>query len=77
MFQRQNPASVMVWAGVASTGKKTPLFFIEERVKVNQHVYLKLLRDKLVTWLNTMFGESGITLEQDGATSHTANLVQE
>ena len=44
---------------------------------MNQHVYLKLLRDKLVTWLNTTFGESGITLEQDGATSHTANLVQE
>ena len=43
----------MVWAGVASTGEKTPLFFIEEGVKVNQHVYVELLRNKLVPWVNT------------------------
>ena len=39
-------------------------------------MYLEQLRDKLVPWVNTMFGESGITLQQDGATSHIANLVQ-
>ena len=44
---------------------------------MNQHVYLELLRDKLGPWVNTTFGESGITLHQDGATPHTANLVQE
>ena len=77
MFQRQKPASVMVWAGVTSTGEKTPLFFIEEGVKVNQHVYLELLKEKLVPWVNATFEEGGITLQQDGATSHTANLVQE
>ena len=77
MFQRPKPASVMVWAGVTSTGKKTPLFFNEEGVKVNQHVYLELLREKLVPWVNATFEEGGITLQQDGATSHTANLVQE
>ena len=77
MFQRQKPASVMDWAGVASTGEKTSLFFIEEGVKVNQHMYLELLGDKLVPWVNTTFGESGITVQQDGATSHTASLVQE
>ena len=42
MFRRQKPASVMIWAGVTSTGEKTPLIFIEEGVKVNQHVYLDL-----------------------------------
>ena len=77
MFQRQKPTSVMVWVGVASTGEKDSLFFIEEGVIVNQHVYLELLRDKLVPWVNTTFGESRITLQKDGATSHTANLVQE
>ena len=40
MFQRQKPASVMVWGGVTSTGEKTPLIFIEEGIKFNQHVYL-------------------------------------
>ena len=77
MFQRQKPVSVMVWAGVGATGEKTPLFFFEEGVKVNQHVYLEPLRDKLVPWVSTTFGESGITLQQDGATSHTINLGQE
>ena len=35
MFRRKKHASVMVWAGVTSTGKKTSLIFIEEEVKVN------------------------------------------
>ena len=77
MFRGQKSASVMVWAGVTSTGEKTPLILIEEAVKVNQHVYLNLSRNKLVPWINTTFGESGIILQQDGATSHTANRVQE
>lgn len=77
MFRRQKPASVMVWAGATSSGKKSPLFFIEEGVKVNQHVYLKLLEDQLVPWVNSTFGETGVTLQQDGATSHTAKRVQE
>ena len=70
IFRRQRPASVMVWAGVTSTGEKTPLIFIEEGVKVNQHVYLDLLKNKLVPWINATFGESGIILQQNEATSH-------
>ena len=77
MFWRQKPASVMVWGGVTSTGEKTPLIFIEEGVKVNQHVYLKMLKKKLVHWIDVTFREDGITLQQDGTTSHTANIVQE
>ena len=50
-FWGQKPASVMVWAWVTSTGEKTPLIFIEEWVKVNQHVYLDLLKNKLVPGL--------------------------
>ena len=52
----------MAWAGVTSTREKTPLIFIEEKVKVNQPVYLDLLKNKLVPWINATFGESGITL---------------
>ena len=52
MFPRQEPASVMVWARVTSTEEKTPLFLIEKGLKVNQHVYLELLRKKLVPWMN-------------------------
>ena len=73
--KRQKPASVMVWAGVTSTDEKTPLIFIEEEVENNQHVYLNMLKEQLVPWINATFKESGINLQQDGATPHTANLV--
>ena len=64
-YERPKSASVMVWAGVTLTGDKTPLIFIEERVKINRHVHLNMLKEQL---------ESGITFQQDGATPHTANL---
>jgi len=76
-FRRQKPASVMVWAGVTSTGLKTPLIFIDEGVKINQHVYLNMLKDKVVPWVENVVGNDGITLQQDGATSHTARMVQD
>ena len=76
-YKRQKPAFVMVWADVTSTGEKTPLIIIEERVKINRHVYLNMLKEQLVPWINATFKETGITLQQDGATSHTANHVQE
>ena len=44
---------------------------------MNQHVYLDLLKNKLVPWINATFGESGNILQHDGATSHTANRVWE
>ena len=34
-FRRQKPASIMLWAGVTSTGLKTLLIFIESGVKIN------------------------------------------
>ena len=37
-YKRQKPKSVMVWADVTTTGEKTPLIFIEEEAKINQHV---------------------------------------
>ena len=55
-FRRQNPASVMVWAEVTSTGLKTPLTFIEAGVKINQHAYLKMLKDKVVPWVKKVTG---------------------
>ena len=50
-FRRQKPASVMVWAGVTTTGLKTPLIFIEASVKINQHAYMKMLKGEVVPWV--------------------------
>ena len=58
--KRHKTATVMVWAGVTSTGEKTPLIFIEEGVKINQHVYLNILKKQLVHWINAIFEEFGI-----------------
>ena len=43
---------------------------------MNQHMYLDLLKEKLVPWIDETFPESGITLYQDETTSHTANRAQ-
>ena len=68
-FRRQKPSSVMVWAGVTSTGLKTPLIFIDEGVKINQTIYRRMLEEKVISWVQETVGEEGITLQQDGATS--------
>ena len=36
----------MVWAGITSDGKKMPLIFIEEGVKIDTAIYLHLLSVK-------------------------------
>ena len=73
----QKPASVMVWAGITTTGEKKTFIIVEEGVGINQRVYLNILKEQLFPQINATSKESGITLQQDGATSHTANLVQE
>ncbi|KAF2350372.1 hypothetical protein FHG87_018871 [Trinorchestia longiramus] len=63
--------------GVTSTGLKPPLIFIEASVKINQHIYLKTLKDEVVPWVRKVTENKRITVQQDGATSHTAILVQD
>ena len=41
---------------------KSHLFF-KRCVKVNQHVHLKMLKGKLVRWINATCGEDGITFQ--------------
>ncbi|XP_059096817.1 uncharacterized protein LOC131891306 [Tigriopus californicus] len=77
IFRRQHPASVMVWAGVTSCGKKTPLISIPEGVKVNQVLYLEMLTEKVLPWAQTQHWDHSYCFQQDEAPSHTANKVQE
>ena len=76
-FRRQKPASVMVWAGVTNSRLKTPLIFIEKGVKINQPVYLHMLKETVHPWVVSDTEPSGITFQQDGARSHMAKLVQD
>ena len=38
----------MVWAGITVTGLKTPLIFIDAGVKIDQNVYLNILKNDVV-----------------------------
>ena len=51
-------------------------FFVEDGVKVNQHVYLDMLKNRVLSWINSLPGNQAVTLQQDGATAHTAKMVQ-
>ncbi len=75
VFWRQKPASVMVWAGVTSCGRKTPLIFIPEGVKVNEKVDLAMLKDQIKPGSIPWTGLSHI-FQQDSAPSHSAESVQ-
>ena len=65
----------MVPAGVTSSGQKFPLIFVKDGVKINQDVYLDMLRNKVLPWVDILSGDEGVTLQQDEATAHTAKLV--
>jgi len=76
IFKWQKSASVMVWAGVRSCSKKMPLIFIPKGVKVNQVVYLNMLKDQVLPWINSEVWEHSYCFQQDGAPSRTAKTVQ-
>ena len=67
----------MVWAAVSDCGKKSPLVFIEKGVKINTEVYLQMLENKVLPWLNENQWENGWVFQQDGAPSHTSNQTQQ
>lgn len=74
---RQAPQSVMVWAGICSSGK-TPLIFVDRGVKMNQEIYRRDILEKVVLpWSQQHFGGQDWTFQQDSAPAHRANKTQE
>lgn len=72
----QSAASVMVWGGICKRGK-LPLVFIEKGVKINALYYkMEVLQNVVKPSLERMYGKDDYVFQQDGAPSHTANLVQ-
>ena len=59
------------WVGVTSSGQKTPLAFVEDGLKNNQHYYINQLKDKVVL----LILDNGLTIQQDGAAAHTAKMA--
>ena len=67
-----------LWCGrwLRPIGQKSPLIFVEDGVKINQHVYLDMLKNKVLPWVDTLPGDESVTLQQNGAAARTAKLVQ-
>ena len=59
-----------------SNGLKTLLIFVEDGIKVNQHVYLDMLKNRVLPWINSLPGNQVVTLQQDRATAYTTKKVQ-
>jgi hypothetical protein len=76
VYKRQKPASVMIWAAVASNGKKSPIFVIPDGVKINQEVYLDFLKTEVKPWIDSEFCDVEICFTQDSAPAHGAKRVQ-
>ena len=50
-MQSKNPATVMVFAAVASDSKVMPPHFIEAGLKINTAKCLKILKDVSMLWI--------------------------
>ena len=74
-YRRQKPASVMVWAGVSATWK-SPLIFVPEGVKINSMSYIEDILVPAAAAAKEHFKSRPWTLQQDGASAHTANVTQ-
>ena len=77
VMQSKNPASVMVFAAVASDGKMVPPHFIEAGLKINTAEYLKILKDVLMPWIRRNYDLFKVMLVQDSAPTHGAKKVQD
>ena len=66
----------MVWGAISKRGK-LPLVFIEKGVKINETFYkTEVLEKNLLPNFKRMYKDDYYVLQQDGAPSHTANIVQ-
>uniref|UniRef100_A0A914DR40 Tc1-like transposase DDE domain-containing protein n=1 Tax=Acrobeloides nanus TaxID=290746 RepID=A0A914DR40_9BILA len=51
--------------------------FVDQKTKIDRHVYMDMLNDHLFPWTETVFGEDPWTFQQDGAPAHKAYEVQD
>ena len=66
----------MVWAAISARGK-TPLVFVDQKTKIDRHVYMDMLNNHLFPWAEANFGGDPWTFQQDGAPGHKAHETQE
>lgn len=76
VYRTMKPASVMVWAAVSKTWR-SPLIFVDQDVKINAKCYVETILKPMLESAKDHFSKDTLwTFQQDGATSHTANVSQ-
>ena len=76
VMQSKNPASVRVFAAVASDGRVMPPHFIKAGLKINTAKYLNILDDVLLSWIRRYYDATEVMLVQGSALAHGAKQVQ-
>ena len=76
VMQSKNPASVMVFAAVASDGRVLPLHLIKTGLKINTAEYLNILNDVWLPWIHRYYDATKVMLVQDSVPAHGAKQVQ-
>ncbi|QQP37170.1 Uncharacterized protein FKW44_017363, partial [Caligus rogercresseyi] len=73
----KHPAHVMVLGVVASDGKTMPPYYFRAGEKIECHVYVKVLKYHVSSWLKANYPSGHYVWTQDRAPSHTSKLAQD
>jgi len=77
VMKTKKPASVMVMAVISSEGHVMPPHFFKAGENVNTDVYLKVLTEVVVPWMDEVADGRPYTFQQDSAPAHKAKKVQD
>lgn len=75
-LETKHPAGAMALGVVASDGKAMPLHWFPNGLKINQNVYLEVLRDVIKPWLDSNYPQGNYVWQQDSAPAHKAKKTQ-
>ncbi len=76
VYRTKNPSSIMVLGVISSTGHVMPPHFFSVGLRINAEVYLSVLRDVVVPWMDKVARGNRYTFQQDGAPAHRAKVTQ-
>ena len=74
VMQSKNPASIIVFGGIASDDYVTPPHFIKVGLKINTVQYMKILERVVLAWIIENYDPEHVMFVQDSAPAHESKL---